>query len=281
MTLLRETLRPGALPAGRVATCVGLIADTHLPDRCLALPPAVFDVFHGVEMIVHAGDVGARSLLDELGAVAPVAAVRGNDECVLQDVADLPAERVVEIAGWRIAVVHGHEASRWRELRTRREDAWGPKLARRAAAGQRMGARIVVYGHTHVPADAEHAGVRLVNPGALAPGSLVSRLRHQTVALLYLRDDGAPFAVHVDLARPDRPFSVAVDWAAGFRAARACYDEPLLAPEVVAAARRQWALAPLLGPLAGASLRSAVRDVALRCWTGEQERITGADIVEG
>lgn len=104
MTLLRDTLRPTGLPAGRVAACLGLIADTHLPDRCSALPAAVFDVFRGVEMIVHAGDVGSRSVLDELGAVAPVAAVRGNDECVPQDVADLPDERVVEIAGRRIAV---------------------------------------------------------------------------------------------------------------------------------------------------------------------------------
>lgn len=186
MALLRETLRPDALPAGRVAACVGLIADTHLPDRCLALPPAVFDVFRGVEMIVHAGDVGARSVLDELGAVAPVAAVRG----------------------------------------------------------------------------------------------LVSRQRHQTVALLYLRDDGVPCAVHVDLARPDRPFSVAVEWGAGFRAARARYDEPLLAPGMVAAGRRLRALAPLLGPSAAAALRPALHEAALRCWTGEQERITGADIVD-
>jgi len=59
----------------RIAACLGLIADTHYGDRLDALPPAVHGIFEGVDLILHAGDVGRLELLDQLGRTAPVVAV--------------------------------------------------------------------------------------------------------------------------------------------------------------------------------------------------------------
>ena len=52
----------------------------------------------------------------------------------------------------------------------------------------------------------EHEGVLLVNPGAIASPNPASRQRIQTIAILFIRDDGTPFVTHIDLARPNQPF---------------------------------------------------------------------------
>src|SRR2546428_11516176 len=74
---LWQTLLPADLPVERVAARLGLISDTHLPERCPALPPSLARVFAGVDLILHAGDLGALSVLDRLSAIAPVVAVHG------------------------------------------------------------------------------------------------------------------------------------------------------------------------------------------------------------
>ena len=63
-----------------MATRIGLIADTHIPEARERLWPQVFDAFAGVERILHGGDVHDLSLLDELERVAPVYCARGNGE---------------------------------------------------------------------------------------------------------------------------------------------------------------------------------------------------------
>ncbi len=57
---------------------VGVISDTHVPAIARSLPAAVFEVFKGVDLILHAGDVVELSVLDELRTIAPVEAVAGN-----------------------------------------------------------------------------------------------------------------------------------------------------------------------------------------------------------
>jgi putative phosphoesterase len=277
-TRVRDRLLPHDLPVSRVAACLGLIADTHMPDRCFGLPPSLFEVFRGVDLILHAGDVGQLAVLDELSAAAPVAAVHGNDERYEEAPRELPYQQVVSISGHRLVLTHSHFPDLAQEMEARRDDRWGPKLARRAGFGHRAGARIVVYGHTHVPTNVEYEGVWLVNPGALASGGLHTRPRCQTVALLYLRDDGVPFAVHVDLAQPDRPFAFRVDWTAGFRAAHQQFEESILAPDLAAVYERIGALLAPLDPASRDAVRAAVREVAMRVWTGRQPSITRQDV---
>jgi len=125
---------------------IGLISDTHGLVR-----PEVFSALAGVDLILHAGDVGGRPVLDELAVIAPVRAVFGNT-----DVAGEPGldDRIeMTVGGRTIHVSHGHELG-------------APTPSRLLA---RYRADILVYGHTHKPL-VERAGPRLViNPGAAGP----------------------------------------------------------------------------------------------------------------
>jgi hypothetical protein len=277
---LRERLRPASLAPGRVAACLGLISDTHFGDRLLALPEAVPRIFEGTDLILHGGDVGELRVLDELGHVAPVVAVHGNDERFADAPRDLPYHQVVYVAGQRIVLTHAHYPDYGEEMAARRDDAWAPKLARRAVFGRAAAAKIVVYGHTHVATDVVYEGVRLVNPGALASGNFAARQFRKTVALLYLRDDGAPYTVHVDVTQPDRPYTLPeIDWNAGFAAAMLHSQESIVAPDFRPAYAALRERARSLGSEVFEAVRAAVAVVAHRCWSGELERYTKADVV--
>lgn len=124
------------------ASRVGLISDTHG-----LLRPEVFAVFKGVELILHAGDVGPDEILDELATIAPVYAVRGNTDAVGNP--RLPDNLELEIKGVTVHVSHGHET--------------GATPERLLAAYE---AEVVVYGHTHREMITRSAGRIAVNPGA-------------------------------------------------------------------------------------------------------------------
>ncbi len=249
---MNHALLPPGLDPQPVITCLGIIADTHMPKRWPQLPPVVLDLFRGVDLVLHAGDVGKLWVLDRLSAAAPVVAVHGNDETD-EAQRELPYQQLLTLGGHRLLLCHGHLPDREAEMTSRVGDDWRPKLAQRAAQAHRAGASIMVFGHLHVPFITQFEGVWLINPGAIASGGAFTRQTRQTVALLYLRDDGRPFVVHVDLARPDRPYDAWVDWAAGFEAAGHRYWESFLDPRLrpVTAAlrasrfrfeRRLWAI---------------------------------------
>lgn len=121
---------------------VGLISDTHGLVR-----REVFDALDGVELILHAGDVG-DNVLEELGTIAPIEAVYGNT-----DPTDDPRLREsieLTLAGVRIHVSHGHEL--------------GSPTPERLLA--KYDADVIVYGHTHQQKVVEIDGRLVVNPGA-------------------------------------------------------------------------------------------------------------------
>jgi putative phosphoesterase len=99
---------------------------------------------------LHAGDVVAASVLDDLRGVAPVHAVFGNmDEAALRE--SLPRDLVVDAGGAKIGIVH----------------IPGPRVGREARLIARFpGCDAVVYGHTHVPEVERHEGVWILNPGS-------------------------------------------------------------------------------------------------------------------
>ena len=101
-------------------------------------------------MILHAGDVVAAAVLDELRHLGPVHAVYGNmDEPALRE--SLPKDLVVEAGGARIGMVH----------------VPGPRAGREARLAARFpGCDAVVYGHTHVPQVERHEGTWILNPGS-------------------------------------------------------------------------------------------------------------------
>jgi putative phosphoesterase len=100
------------------------------------------------DMILHAGDLMAPRLLDELAACAPVRAVKGNVDS--PDV-ELPETLEFEFGGARIAMIHdsGRKEGRRKRLRARFPDA-----------------RTVVFGHSHVPVLEDEDGLLLLNPGS-------------------------------------------------------------------------------------------------------------------
>ncbi len=128
------------------ARMVGLISDTHG-----LLRPAVHDALSGVELILHAGDVGGRDILDELRLIAPVKAVFGNTDPPGDP--DLAAEIDLTIDGIAVHVSHGHELG-------------SPTPAKVA---ERYAADVVVYGHTHQQLVTRLDGRLIVNPGAAGP----------------------------------------------------------------------------------------------------------------
>jgi uncharacterized protein len=126
-------------------TTLGLISDTHGLLRA-----QVFEVFAGVDHILHAGDVGPADILDELEAIAPVTAVWGNVDGWdvrkrVKEVAEL------ELDGVRIAVVHGMQLG-------------SPTPEKVAAAYPRAG--LAVFGHSHQPVIRQVGQTLAVNPGS-------------------------------------------------------------------------------------------------------------------
>jgi putative phosphoesterase len=124
------------------AHIVGLISDTHGLVR-----PEVFTALAGVEVILHAGDVGP-GVLEELEVIAPVHAVRGNTDP--PDDPRLPAEFSLTVGHVRVHVSHGHELG-------------APTPEKLLAA---YDADVLVYGHTHRPLLVQAGGRWVVNPGA-------------------------------------------------------------------------------------------------------------------
>jgi putative phosphoesterase len=122
------------------ASLIGLISDTHG-----LLRPEALKVLAGCDLIIHAGDVGKREVLDGLRAIAPVVAVRGN----VDKGEWLPLTAVVESHATLIYVLHDvHELD------------LDPAAA---------GFRIVVSGHSHKALREERGGVLYLNPGAAGP----------------------------------------------------------------------------------------------------------------
>jgi hypothetical protein len=128
------------------ARVIGLISDTHGLVRA-----DVHTALAGVELILHAGDVGGDEVLDELALVAPVLAVYGNTDAPGDPRLTESIERT--IGGVRIHVSHGHEVG----------SPTPKKLLERYAAD------VIVYGHTHQQLVSHADGRLVVNPGAAGP----------------------------------------------------------------------------------------------------------------
>jgi uncharacterized protein len=122
---------------------IGLISDTHGLVR-----PDVHTALAGVELILHAGDVGEDAILDELELIAPVKAVYGNTDTPGNP--RIAAAIDIEIGGVRIHVSHGHESG-------------SPTPAKLLT---RYDADVIVYGHTHRQLITTVDGRWVVNPGA-------------------------------------------------------------------------------------------------------------------
>jgi uncharacterized protein len=177
---------------------IGLISDTHIPEACEHLPAKVFEVFAGIDLVMHAGDVYVNRVLDELSAIAPVIAALGNGDEGLDGHRyrlDTGDERVreahlIEIAGVRIGLVHAIPTP----------DETSEEVFARAMNTQFGGpVDVVVQGHSHVEGVTRFGATMVVNPGsATLPRNLVGV--PGTVAILEIGNGGEVSAEIISLA---------------------------------------------------------------------------------
>jgi uncharacterized protein len=130
-------------PPHTAARLIGVISDTHGLPR-----PAAVEALAGSDIIIHAGDIGTPEVVEALRAIAPVAAVRGNNDAE-EWARAFPETQVVEVGSVALYVLH---------------DVNALDLDPVAA-----GFRAVISGHSHRPAVARRQGVLFVNPGSAGP----------------------------------------------------------------------------------------------------------------
>jgi putative phosphoesterase len=124
-------------------TVIGVVSDTHG-----LLRPEAFKHLMDVESIIHAGDIGAPAVLEKLRTVAPVNAVRGNnDKGVWAE--GIPETLSLQVRGHTIHVLHD--------------------LAQIDLSPAAAGISVVVSGHSHKPEIKQRDGVLFVNPGSIGP----------------------------------------------------------------------------------------------------------------
>lgn len=126
--------------------------DTHIPDFAKALPTGLLKALRQADLILHAGDVTSAAILDQLAAFAPVRAVIGNRDPA-EELAAWGATPTLELTveGVPLAMIHDSGPREGRERRIRRRF---PE------------ARVLVFGHSHIPWNADTDGQLLFNPGS-------------------------------------------------------------------------------------------------------------------
>ena len=168
---------------------IGLISDTHIPDRGKELPQNVFDAFKNVDLILHAGDLTSLSIIEKLEEIAPVMAVQGNMDRA--NGIKLPKAKIVECEDLKIGIVHG-------EVYPRGDTQQLVYLARE------MNVDILVSGHSHQPKIEKEDGILLLNPGS----PIVPRLADRTVMLLEINKS----EVDVEIVKIGSPVCSALDF---------------------------------------------------------------------
>lgn len=135
------------------AVKIGVIADTHIPDRAQTIPQVILESFKGVDVVIHAGDLVELGVLDKLkGACAVVKAVWGNMDSPEVKRA-LPEKEILKIGHYNIGITHGYgHPSKLIELVT--EIFKGDNV------------NLIIFGHAHFPINEKRNNVLYFNPGS-------------------------------------------------------------------------------------------------------------------
>lgn len=148
---------------------IGVISDTHIPERASKIPEIIFRIFNDVDMILHAGDLVSNDVLDELGKIAPTKCSQGNMDRAYGF--KLPKSIFFEIEGIKLGLNHG-------EVYPRGDTQQLKYIA------MEMGVEVLITGHTHWSFIKEVGDVLLLNPGS----PTVPRLSDPSVMLLEIKD---------------------------------------------------------------------------------------------
>ena len=173
---------------------IGVLSDTHIPEAAKEIPPQVFEVFRGVDLVLHAGDMHIIDVLDWLEAIAPVLGARGNGDGhplrppFPKDDPRVKDTHILHLEGLSIALTHGcplPEEAPWTTFDSLMRRKFGQSVD------------VIVCGDTHMPFVGWRQGVLYVNPGSPTNPGHLSRLGH--VALLTVENGKATTEI-VDLA---------------------------------------------------------------------------------
>lgn len=160
---------------------LAVVADTHSAPHA---DTARWLRAYAPDAILHAGDIGDLSVLEELRAIAPVYAVRGNIDTRANQ---LPDVLTLDLSGLRILMMHIAVA--------------GPRIRADAARLARAAtAKLIVCGHSHVPFLAEERGLTVFNPGSVGPRRFALPIVFGTLELA----DGRVKLAHVSCETGER-----------------------------------------------------------------------------
>ncbi|AEG18869.1 metallophosphoesterase [Methanobacterium paludis] len=148
---------------------LGVISDTHIPERASKIPETVFKTFKDTDMILHAGDLVSYDVLEELESIATTRCVQGNMDRVFG--AELPKRDIIEVEGIKIGLNHG-------EVYPRGDTQQLKYIARE------MDVEVLITGHTHWAFIKEVDNILLLNPGS----PTVPRLSDPSVMLIEIKD---------------------------------------------------------------------------------------------
>jgi putative phosphoesterase len=150
----------------------GVISDTHG-----LLRPEALAALHGVDCVIHAGDIGTPQVLEGLARIAPVHAIRGNNDRA-QWAAHLPETCTLEVGGVVIYLIH--------DVKELVQEELDPSV------------QVVISGHSHVPKAQVRDSVLYLNPGSAGP-----RRFHLPIAVAHLEiTRGTPHAKILALDLP-------------------------------------------------------------------------------
>lgn len=158
---------------------LGIVSDTHMPPRGQKLPAALVEGLQGVDLILHAGDWTAPAVADMLEAIAPVDGVMGNNDGE-EIFRRFGRKKILDIAGFRIGMIHGDGYGKTTEERARNAFLTDPVDA-------------VIFGHSHTPFHQVEEGVLLFNPGSPTDKRRQPRFSYGIMEL----EDGSLTARHI------------------------------------------------------------------------------------
>jgi uncharacterized protein len=149
-------------------TVIGVIGDSHIPARLKNLPESLEEGLQGIDLLLHTGDISRGWVLRKLEAIAPVVAVRGNNDYL---VPFLPLRKDLHIEGLHLTLTHSHGglAGYLFERYIYYTRGYTHQFHYKRVLASYPGSHMIVFGHTHMPYCQVRQGVLLFNPGSLSP----------------------------------------------------------------------------------------------------------------
>lgn len=130
---------------------IGVISDTHIPERAAKIPDIVFEIFKDVDVILHAGDLVSLSVKDQLNEIAPTTCIQGNMDRYMG--INLPERKKFNFEGVDVGLAHGEVYPRGDTQQLR-------------YIGLEMDVKVLITGHTHWSFIKELPDMLLLNPGS-------------------------------------------------------------------------------------------------------------------